>query len=408
MQEVRLVDHLLNGAPGVVVSLEMLGDIGVELPDGSVVTEESKSRTSAANPIADRAPDLWKTLRNWIDAIQCGALDPATTRFRLFVSREFPGDFVRRLHGAADRASALTIIDNVRRAIGLDQAGASSRAMRSLPKGIREHVNVVFSADREALARLIVNFELEMGTGRSIDDLAAALEREMIPAGMAPEVMRFALGWVKSHVTVQLEGGKPAAIQWDDFRNEITNIVRRLDRRDVLQSVAPAPSTADVDEHLRVRTYVRQLELVDVDFDEQVRAVTDFIKSETDRVEWAARGDITDGAFDPFESSLVNAWRNYRRECDIVHLSRSDSDRGQLLYANCLRHSVKLEAREVPEYFCRGSFQKLADERTVGWHPDYQVRLNALAEPAFGPNTPPIPTVELTQEPSTPPPRAGK
>jgi hypothetical protein len=146
-----------------------------------------------------------------------------------------------------------------------------------------------------------------------------------------------------------------------------------------LASVAKAPDAARVAEHLQLRTYVRQLTLVELLDDDKIRAVTDFIKAEVDRVDWAAKGRVVATSFDAFEDELVAAWQNLKRRCEISHKSHPDAERGQLLYSHCYEHSTKLDGADVPEHFCRGSFHKLADARVVGWHPNYAALLSTEA-----------------------------
>ena len=49
----------------------MIEDVAVEAPSGDVLATRLKSGLGI-NPIADRSPELWKTFRNWIEAIKSG------------------------------------------------------------------------------------------------------------------------------------------------------------------------------------------------------------------------------------------------------------------------------------------------------------------------------------------------
>lgn len=96
---------------------------------------------------------------------------------------------------------------------------------------------------------------------------------------MPPEfvdlVLLHALGWIKQQTDSLLERGKPAAICYDDFRSALIAFVRKCSAREILISWALAPSAETVEANL-LRTYVRQLELVDCDDDDKLRAVDDF------------------------------------------------------------------------------------------------------------------------------------
>ena len=407
LQVSRMLDHLLRSGPGAIVSLEVFADSGIELPGGTVVAEESKSRTSASagNPISDRSEDFWKTIRNWVEAVQVGILDARATRFRLRLSKPFAGTIAERFATASSQGEARSAIDQARRLFFKDDKSAANDGV---PASLKPHLNVIFSADRELVELIVTNFELDFGSGRSFDDLKAALDATFVPTEIADDVLNHALGWVKSSVDAQLERGEPARIAWDDFRRQITAVVRRLDRQGFLASVAKAPDAARVAEHLQLRTYVRQLTLVDLLDDDKIRAVTDFIKAEVDRVDWAAKGRVVASSFDAFEDELVAAWQNLKRRCDISHKNHPDAERGQLLYSHCYDHSTKLDGADVPEHFCRGSFHKLADARVVGWHPNFTTLLgteaaapgDAVAPPS---DSPPRASGDGAQEPGPAP-----
>ncbi|WP_405047925.1 ABC-three component system protein [Rheinheimera pacifica] len=55
----------------------------------------------------------------------------------------------------------------------------------------------------------------------------------------------------------------------------------------------------------------------------------------------------------------------------------NDEDRGQLLYYQCRKNSsaVKLEYKDVDDFFSHGSLQVLSDSQDIGWHPNYEIVL---------------------------------
>jgi len=82
LQQTRFLQLLLRATAGTTISLEVFEDVGAELPNKRKVASQVKSAL-VTNPIADRAPELWKTFRNWNDAVAAGELDPATTVFEI-------------------------------------------------------------------------------------------------------------------------------------------------------------------------------------------------------------------------------------------------------------------------------------------------------------------------------------
>ena len=383
LQADRFLHHLLSGHPGVSVSLEVIGDTGVDYPDGKRRTEEAKSRTARGNPVRDRSPDLWKTLRNWVEAAEAGRLDPTTTQFRLYVPRPFEGRLVHQFHDATTEHQALRALKAAYEVMGITSSrrtGEPLRLPRGLPKSLREHLEVVLRAPSRLVATIIANFRLEVGSGHAIEDLEASIDATFIPPEIAADVLHHVTGWLKARIDDQIDRGEAVCVRWEDFRAAVNTAVRLLDRLDVLKSLARAPRDDEVQAHLQFRTYVKQLGLIEVDFDEQLRAVTEFVQAETNRTMWAEQGRVVEESFAEFEQALINSWRTSKRRGDILHKARLATERGQLLYADCCAYQTKLGGAEPPEGFCRGSFHKLADGPVdgtvdgpvIGWHPSYR------------------------------------
>lgn len=364
----RMLDHLLRAKPGDCVSLEVIGDVATVSPDGSTVAEEGKSRTGGGNPISDRAIDFWKAIRNWADAVQAGQLEPSRTKFRLYTSRPFESNIAERFTRASTRIAAKQELDAAR-------SDLWSSVERVADGPLSGHLRAVFSADPELITAIIERFEIESGTGSSIDDMRLVLQKMLVPSELLDHVLRSMLGWLKMLTDSQIERGQPATVEYDEFHREMLALTRKLDHQQFLASVASEPSKKRVREHLRLRTYVRQLDLIEVDDDEKIRAVIDFMKAEADRIHWAAKGRVHSTSFDEFEIDLISAWRNYRRRCGVLAKAYGAAEQGKLLYADCGLHAPKLQGIELPAHFCRGSFHALADVLKIGWHPEYSILL---------------------------------
>jgi hypothetical protein len=353
-----------------LVSLEVIGDTGVHRPGGKVTSEELKSRTSRANPVADDAEDLWKTFRNWVEAVASGDLSPAHTRFRLHVTRPFAGEIVQRFSNARDAEEAEQALQFARERVWRAEDGTSLLPL--LPERVREHVEVIFTADASSVAQVVASFEVEYGSGYAWADL----RRDAAPAAIDPDVLddvlQDAVGWVKREITECIEQARPAVVSARAFRSRLRAVQRRLDSQLMLVSAAPGPDALAIRRHLRaVQTFVQQLELIDAADDDKLEAVTEYLRAANDRVIWGTRGWVHPTSFDAFEAELIAAWRRKRRVTDLDHGARPPAERGMRLYLACCDHSAKLDGRELPEGFCRGSFHLLADHMTIGWHPEY-------------------------------------
>jgi hypothetical protein len=144
----------------------------------------------------------------------------------------------------------------------------------------------------------------------------------------------------------------------------------------MLRCFASRPSSAEKEKE-KLRTYVRQLELIELGETRILGSITDFLMSASERVEWAARGLVHPNSFDELDTNLREVWSNHSL---IAEASFADKPipRGRSLFGHCMNHQTPVQGMTAPSYFLRGCFHRLADSKELGWHPDFE---NLLTEP---------------------------
>lgn len=235
----------------------------------------------------------------------------------------------------------------------------------------REHAKIVAATDPKILSQIIGHFSIDAPAGSPNDTLPPLFTAKLISADSLDDAIKWAHGWVKETIDALLHASKPARLSHSEFRDALLAFVKAHDRLVVLRSYAGTPDTTDVDSHLAFKCYVRQLRIIDLPDVELLEAVNDFLRASIDRTEWARRGLITETSLDEFERELVVTWRNKQRKVSIGSSHVRAEHQGQLLYADCMDHSHPLDGLQTPQAFLRGSFHSIADDRKIGWHPDY-------------------------------------
>ncbi len=231
----------------------------------------------------------------------------------------------------------------------------------------------VLSASDDVLARLFLNLTLENGSGAPNDDLAAMPGMASISQGKKDDVLKYLLGWAKKVIDKRIEQGHAAVLAWEEFHKAFVAAAKKFDRAENVLVARPVDVTeAELHKELRDRTYVRQLQMVQCDDDDVVRAVHDYLRSATHRTNWSEGGDVIESSFDELESSLDRAWKSQKSVIDIEQRTLADADRGRLLYAKCQQLKIPLQGMDVPEFFVPGSFHTMADSLRVGWHPRFR------------------------------------
>lgn len=369
LQTTRATMRLLEAGPGSFVSVEVLDDVAVTKPDGTTTVEQTKSATSS-NPIADKSPEWWKALATWVRAAEANQLSPDATSFELFVSKTHPGKLARSLAAVSDEASAAIALAAAKKAIWGEPPRFIKRAR--VAATIAPHVEAVFGAKGETVAKIVARLSLVFGTGSSKAALVNLLKAKIISDEMLDVVANQMLGWVKTAIDGHIESSRPAVVSTDDFNTELIAFVRRVDRFAILNSFAPtAPRTALSIED-QGNTYVRQLDIIGADYDTKLKAANDFLRASVDRSVWATKGLVHRSSFDEFEDVLTRAWDAKKRIVAVQSASHTPEMCGNVLYSECSLIQPPLEGRTVPPHFTPGCYHALANDLAVGWHPDFK------------------------------------
>lgn len=205
----------------------------------------------------------------------------------------------------------------------------------------------------------------------SVDDLKEQLNKALIPKEYLDDVLTHAYGWVKRTVDQLIEKGEPAAVAVETFRKEITEFTQALAFSACLVDLAGPALREEMEGH-RSRRYVRQLELIEIGDDRKLRAISAYLRSSVNRVEWGRRGSVHEHSLDDFEERLTDYWRNARTQSEIILAKSETTKRGQYLLAECMKSNPSLQGKSVPHDFVEGCFHGLADELVVGWHPEFE------------------------------------
>ncbi|HWG96584.1 MAG TPA: ABC-three component system protein [Nitrospira sp.] len=371
LQFTRLTAMLLIAPDGSSCSLEVLDDVAEQTVDGETKLSQSKSSLTG-NPVADRAISLWKTIFNWLEVVKTGLVVPSKTTFELYVSRPVNGQLIDAFHESSSVEDAKEAVAKAREELWGKAPDYAKRA--TLPHGLGCYVNSVLEADEAHLLPIIVSLRLVCGSGSPQADIEAAIRRHPVSEARVLDIADKMCGWVKRQVDKQLEKGLAAVILRDDFQREYTSYVRSVDRDLILKGLGKKPSKAEKLECLQ-DNFVQQLDLIERSFDDKLAAISDFLQACRDRAMWSQAGDVHENSFTELKDDLERTWKNMHLAISIEAASKTEIQRGQLLYARCMMHKARIQGMEPPPHFVPGCFHVLSDDLEIGWHPTYQTLL---------------------------------
>jgi hypothetical protein len=368
LQCTHCTKQLLEATPGSIVSIEVLDDVAIQSLNGDVEAVQIKSGLET-NPISNRSVDFWKTIRNWVDAVEMDSLNPDRALFTLHIEAPRAGVICKRFSNASSKAEATLAVEFAQEELWGKAPKFVKRAQTA--EGLVEHLDIVFNpVFRANLVKIVCNFRLSVGVKAAYETLLNQAKQLLIDDDIAEDVLLYALGWVKKSLDNLIEQGLPPAIAVDQFRSELNSFRNSLKKRDYLPTFAGIAPTPDEMNANILRTFVRQLNLVDWSEDSLFTAVSQFLSTKVNIIQYGQRGYVNRRSLVDFEIALKTLWRNIRDEVKLVGPDDAVKQ-GKLLALRCLKERRKLEGFELPDDFTPGSFHMLADALEIGWHAEY-------------------------------------
>lgn len=359
LQQVRLCFHLLAAADGDLVSLEIVDDVAIHRADGSVLLEQSKSALSG-NPASEKAEDLWKTFANWAEGCKEANLSIDSTDFRYYVSpSKSAAAILSKMVKATSDAEASILLKKLKKLV--TEGGAELAWVKQLQRFLE--------AGDDVCSKIIqrCSFETEA------DPLAGVRDRlNLLPEDVRGDYVAAIIGLARDRIDMLIRMGEPRVIEAKMFRTLVWAFVRRHNFSNVLHPTGTEPDPAEISAVADMAPlFVRQLAAIEAKPIMMISAISDYLRTTADKVQWAARGTVLEDSFAELNSHLT---RRHGLICDDLDDTNPPLDptrRGRQVYRRCAQENVPLDGQSLPSYFVAGAFNCLAQDRHLGWHPDY-------------------------------------
>ena len=359
-----------------VVSVEAYDDVAVET-EGLLIAEQTKSVLSNNNPVTDRSEVFWKTIYNWCNYFDQGQYPPKIVlKYIIVSSHPLKAGTIPNLFAEAEtEIDATEALESARKI--LFAKTENREKPRPISQTIKPYIEYCFAPkNKETVIKVISLMEIDIHEDTYDQELFNKFKMQSIPLEYATELFESMLGWVSDQVHQQTKQNKPAYILSKDYKAALDLQIRSRDRKIILRAVSirpePSQTTAEVERH---DTYIKQLELIDVDESVIFEAASDFLRTRSEKTAWAKKGLINGGSLTDYYDGLKRLWKNQKLLSGVV--VNDDIGKGKYLYGQCLSNAIthRLLGRDVPSFFGSGSLQALANEPsdrpTIGWHPRY-------------------------------------
>lgn len=352
-----------------MVSMEHAEDVAVHHPTGLVTLEQTKSALTQ-NPLSNYADDFWKAIAHWLNGDHIAAAQGSSYEYRFYVTPKHQGDWSDALSNATSTEEIKEIVDTIRQAVG---------ALKK-PPGCIGHLQRFLDATQEELSELVPNFKVQSTEIDPVEDLRALIKLTVDPMHI-DSVCSWAIGTAKTEIEHLIKTGETRWLDADRFKSRFQAFIKSINLPNNWVSFGSSPSDEMVTDLLFDRpNFIRQLELIEVDEDGMIGAISDYLRTSADKTTWSAAGALFQTDIDDWDRDLLKRHSFLNDEINIVHANLPPSSKGKLIYGRCSSLQLPLDGKAVPAHFVHGSFNHLANNLRLGWHPEYQSLLSAKRE----------------------------
>lgn len=371
-----LVTLVAQDTDDAAVVVERLDDVELSV-DGSTMLYQLKHSMSAMPPpvtIASRA--LWKTIKVWIDALPAVTLSETT--LWLVAVGSIPGDSPLKalLEANSDRAELLQAMQEEAQRV-VDERGAARHAGKKLPHYERaagcEAFLALSATDQQNLLRRI-RVQQDSPTIDEIEGRVAA-HLTFLPEEHRLSIAKRLVEWWDRQIMYSLCGKRDRVMTRVELQHQITSLIGDIEEARLVPDFMTALPPKDYQPDGML---TRQIQLVDGRESDLTIAIRDEWRAREQRSKWLNADPAMASVVNDYDLVLREKWSD--RHTQMVEDCSELEDKGQRESGlKLLRWAHRDAPGSVPplshgwsgHYYVSGSYQVLAIDLQVGWHPAY-------------------------------------
>ncbi|WP_144016093.1 ABC-three component system protein [Demequina sp. NBRC 110052] len=355
------------------VSLETYDDVALLRADGTLDTAEQVKHHQGDSTLTDGSPDLWKTLRVWLETPSLKDVS-GPRLYLLTTASASEGSAVSFLTTEDHEPQAASeLLTSLAETLTAEETKKGREAwLAATPAerlGVLQRVTIVTDAPHASETDQLLREELATAVRDEHADLL--IERLM--------------GWWHRITFKVLLAADVETISAGMLYNQIYSL-----RDEFLADALPVDlSLADVEdeiiEGLRSRPFVAQLGWVKVHGHNLRKAIVNYHRAYAQTSKWVQDGDLVEEDLTKFERDLIDEWEiQFENMCDQLELDGELTERDKVQAGRELFNSlydanvVRIRATFAENFLTNGSRHILADRGDIGWHPDFKAKLEAL------------------------------
>ena len=365
-----------NEADDGAISLEQLDDIQLKADGRDLLYQLKHSISLEPRPITLKSDSLWRTVKVWVDALP--SLTLAETTLHLITVGDIPAGsplLVLTEPGAdrTDLASAMTAeAERVRKARH-DTPTGKKRPYPDRADGCCAFLELT-EVERLNLLRRI-QFQPNSPTVAKVEETIARHLGFVLPP-RRPAVARRLIEWWDRQVVYSLCGERERVITRAELQSQIMEIISDIDQESL---TAEFETVSHPEDYQPDGMLTRQIELVKGKPFDLERAIREEWRAREQRGRWISSNPAMRTKITEYDQVLREHWSDRHVEMvdKCAELGDEEKCESGLELLRWTHSKAPTTVRPIAkgwnaDYYVRGSYQVLAINRKVGWHPDYQ------------------------------------
>jgi hypothetical protein len=371
-----LLTLLEQNTDNAAVGIEQLDDVELSTDGNKLLYQLKHSLMAAPSVITIKSKSLWRTVKVWVDILPRLTLSE-TTLHLVAVSNISSNSPLKALTvPGADRTELMeAMLTEARRVV--DARAAAKTAGSALPYSDRADGCAAFlaldGADRVNFLRRVEIRQLSPNIG-AIEDLVAA-HLKILPGDQRPTVAQRLIEWWDRQVVYSLCGKRDRILMRTELQLKISNIVA-----DIVQGklLAEFEALSPPDDYQPAGMLSRQIKLVEGKTSDHSKAIREEWKAREQRSKWLNANPAMASTIIEYDDVLKEHWadRHSQMAEDCAELDHNGKCASGLKLLRWTHEEAPNAVRPIAEgwsaaYYVRGSYQVLAINLQVGWHPEY-------------------------------------
>lgn len=366
----------LPSEPIFEVSMETLDDVTFEKAGAPQELLQTKHHKNRNGNLTDASPDLWKTLRIWIAALDAGKITRNTMLYLFTTENASPGSIASNLKSSGrDTEAALQRLEKT----------AKTSINPQNTKAYQVYLNKN-AAERKAIVERIFIVD-------SVPDICDLdqLLKEAVFYAISREhqntFIEYLEGWWFRRSIDQLKNidmgnrisSEELEAQMSDlreqFRRECLPISHDLLNYELDDETASSHSDFP---------FVQQIKLATDHTKRIASAIQDYYRAFQQRSRWQRQDLLFVGDLKVYEKRLVEEWEllfsaiEDRLNEQATEAEKKAAAQEVLFWAESGTVRTRIKPDVSEPFITRGSLHILSNEMRIGWHPEFRTRLQNL------------------------------